>query len=177
MRDFRLNSESGFTIQEILVVMIVGSLLVSFSLSLFLFAAKITGRWKEKREVEEVVHRITEQVALDLNRSTALPELSDSLLAVHTGAARFVVYHFSKNNVLRNGVSFGNQLIVYSVSITDANKGSTETVAGDAQRKPLESVAISVTGMQRDYAYTAETVVHLPLSSKELFAYPTVSME
>jgi len=73
-----LKKTDGFTIQELLVVLIVGSLLIGFSMSLFLFTDRLFKTWYGSGEVKMAANRILSQAALDIQQSTAVIEHTDT---------------------------------------------------------------------------------------------------
>ena len=97
-----LRREAGFTIQELMVVLIVGSLLVSFSVTLFLFANKLFHSWQKKSEVSIAVARTLETISLDIMQSNQISGRSDSSLVLQRGLRSSVKYLFDGDAVWRN---------------------------------------------------------------------------
>lgn len=97
-------NEKGFTIQELLVVLFVGSLLLSFSLSLLLFSGKLFGSWERDLELHRTAHRVVHRLSSDLRKSDRLEVRSDSALVLQLLDERSVEYRFSIGKITRNGV-------------------------------------------------------------------------
>lgn len=100
----KLREEDGFTIQEILVVLIVSSLLVSFGLELFLFTSKIVGKWTKKTERNSIINSTVQRIALDVEKSSSIENATDSLLILGYHTGKEVSFHSGENGVWRNDV-------------------------------------------------------------------------
>jgi hypothetical protein len=132
-----LRYEEGFTIQEILVVLIVSSLLVSFGLSLFQFAGKLVSKWKKKTEVHSLMNSVTQRIALDVQKSKSVSEVNDSSLVLEYGIGKQVVFRFNSAGAWRNDVQIGHvlqgqllsRLTMNSRGMVDARIGLTVTGA------------------------------------------------
>src|SRR6266850_3852847 len=96
------HSEDGFTIPEMLVVIIVGSLLVSFTLSQFLFSNKIFIKWSRQSESQFMVAGVLDVISRDLLESNGIVELSDTKLVLSKPIGSNVVYHFDGVQLWRN---------------------------------------------------------------------------
>ena len=99
--------EDGFTIQEILVVLIVSSLLVSFGLSLFQFTTKIVCSWSRKSEASGLVNRTIQQIALDVQKSSVVSAVTDSSLVLQNQIGSYVSFLKRETGVWRNDVLIG----------------------------------------------------------------------
>ncbi len=99
-----LGREEGFTIPEILIVLMVSSMLLSFGLSLFQFTGKFLDTWGRRNEIHSLVNGVTQRVALDIQRSRSVCEMTDSTLVLRHGLGKQVVYQFSKGGIWRNRV-------------------------------------------------------------------------
>ena len=115
-----LGDEKGFTIQETLVVLIVGSLLVSFGLSVFQFTDKLMKKWNKKNEIHAVVNSISQQIALDIQRSGRPGEITDTSLVLAYGLTQEIVFRFTDRSTCRNDVQMcempRDELAVYVMS-------------------------------------------------------------
>lgn len=98
------NGEAGFTIQELLVVLLVGSFLVSFSLSLLLFAGKLFSSWERAVEVRRTLHRTLAWLDADIRKGVQVEWLGDSLFAVHRRNGRRVEYRFAAGGATRDSI-------------------------------------------------------------------------
>jgi Tfp pilus assembly protein FimT len=123
--------EEGFTIQEILVVLIVSSLLVSFGLSLFQFTGKLVSKWKKKTEVHSLLNSIAQRIALDVQKSNSVSVITDSSLVLEYGIGKQVVFRFNPAGAWRNDVQIGHilqgqflfRLTIDSAATVDARIG------------------------------------------------------
>jgi type II secretory pathway pseudopilin PulG len=101
----RSDAEQGFTIQELLVVILVSSLLVSFCLSAFLFATRHFNTWDRKRELANTVDRTLQMIALDIQRSRNIEWCDDSTLVLNKGTGARMTYLFRHATVLRDSIT------------------------------------------------------------------------
>ncbi len=95
--------ERGFTIQELLVVMIVGSLLISLSLTTYMFATRLFLSWQAKSEGRAAVERVLQQMVYDIQRSKSIYSMTDSSLTLKSVGEKDISFSFGKGNVYRNG--------------------------------------------------------------------------
>jgi hypothetical protein len=95
--------ERGFTLQETVVVMIVSSLLVGFSYTLFGFVMHFLHTNLENREHHETVQHITSVLCTDIERSRCA-QLSDSALVLYRDGTSAVRYGRAQGKIMRNGV-------------------------------------------------------------------------
>ena len=111
-------SEDGFTIQEILVAIIVGSILVSMCLSVFLFSSKLLFRWQRNVEVREAADRILQTIAMDVQTARSVMIAGDSSMVLERDGGRNITYRFD-GGVWRNDVRLvSNGKIASLVSIS-----------------------------------------------------------
>ncbi|MGD0339096.1 MAG: hypothetical protein ABSB78_09930 [Bacteroidota bacterium] len=158
-----MQNEDGYTIQELLVVLIVGSLLVGFSLSLFLFADKLLASWQKTTELRESVHMTLQIIALDIQKSRRILAISDTTcsMARHTGMV--VNYRFNGQKIWRNEIPVNaDTTIAMSVRIQGVSGIVKESI-----RKSV--VQITVKGVRKMTEYSAEADILLPESSVQQF--------
>jgi hypothetical protein len=103
---YAIRLEEGFTIQEILVVILVGSLLIGFSLSLFLFTNKLFQTWYGSSELKNNSNRIVQQIALDIQQSREIIGQTDTSLVLSKGIGKIVHYIYEGKALQRNEVDF-----------------------------------------------------------------------
>jgi prepilin-type N-terminal cleavage/methylation domain-containing protein len=96
-------NNEGFTLPELMVALIVGSLVVSFTYSLFTFTERMFVGWKKKAELHNMVERAIEQIAFDIEHSKHIDELTDSTLVVKQELEKIVGYNFRSTMAFRNG--------------------------------------------------------------------------
>lgn len=99
-----LKRNDGFTIQEILVALIVGSILIGLSLSLFLFTSKLFQTWYGSSELKRDANRILQRVAMDIQQSKEIIEHSDTSFVISKGVGKIVQYSFNGKSLCRNEV-------------------------------------------------------------------------
>ncbi len=102
-----LKSESGFTIQELLVAIVAGSLLVGFSFSLYLFVAKIVQRDIRIREHREHALQTVELIASDIEGSCSATASTDSTLELLSPTRGARSYCMRQRVLYRDGMAFG----------------------------------------------------------------------
>ena len=105
----QIKDERGFTIQEILVVMIVGSILLSLSLALFQFTNELFQSWYGTNEFKSDVNRIIQTMALDIQHSSEIIEQTDTSLVLSRGLKQEVRYIFGGQFLRRNDVELTPQ--------------------------------------------------------------------
>src|ERR1051326_1855153 len=157
-----LKSEEGFTIQELLVVLIISSLMVSFTLSLFLFGSKILGSWSKKSELRQAVQQTLIVAMIDLIESSGVPTLTDTSIEFTKNNGSSVHYGYGRGRILRNGAIVSSQEgLVMSMKV--------------ARKQVLPQVhdgnvfSISVSAIRNDLAYSSTTVVIVATSSRDEF--------
>lgn len=99
------SDERGYTIPEIMVSLVVSSLLVSMSLLLYLFAARLTSSWQKHVEAQERADRVIGRIMIDALRADKVSLDGDSLVRIESGFARTVRYRWSGEGLLRNEMS------------------------------------------------------------------------
>jgi len=99
-----IKKEDGFTIQEILVVLLVGSILIGLSLSLFLFTNRLFQTWSGTSDLKNETNRILYNMASDIQQSREIIEHTDTSFVLSKGAGRIVRYIYNGRNLLRNDV-------------------------------------------------------------------------
>ena len=95
--------ERGFTIQELLVVIIVGSLLISLSFSVYAFTHKLFFSWQLKSEGRETVERVLQQVVYDIQKSKSIDALTDTTLILKSAYEKDAAFLFKNGSIYRNG--------------------------------------------------------------------------
>jgi Tfp pilus assembly protein FimT len=155
-----LQNEDGFTIQEILVVLIVGSILVSMSFALFQFTNELFQMWYGSTELKNDVNRILHVIAADIQRSNAIIEQTESGVVLSKGSGRQVRYSYS-NQVLKRD---NDDLTPKS---TKSFLVRWENVADRKGLLPMIRVKIAV--QSRWTSYESEIVCSIIPSSKSEF--------
>jgi prepilin-type N-terminal cleavage/methylation domain-containing protein len=157
---YQIKNENGFTIQEILVVLIVGSILVSLSLALFQFTNELFQMWYGTNELKSDMNRIMHAMALDIQRSNDVIEKTDTTLVLSRGIGWTVTYSLSDNSLKRNEVDLTPQKKKsFRVKIEDMPKG-----IGSAR-----SFHIKLFAQSRWSSYESEIIAMIAQSSKAGF--------
>jgi len=94
--------DRGFTIQELLVVIIVGSLLVSYGLSVFLFADKLFTSWRLKDDIHSRVTRTFQNILYDIEQAKRIQSITDSSLIIIRCDNKVIDYKFDRHHIFRN---------------------------------------------------------------------------
>ncbi|HOV98339.1 MAG TPA: hypothetical protein PK595_02065 [Bacteroidota bacterium] len=126
-----LKETDGFTIQEILVVLIVGSILVSMSFALFQFTNELFQRWNGSTEMKGDVRRILTLMAMDIQKTSSGVSLTDTSLVLTREFDKEIRYDFVKSSDLdkrwrisRNGVDITPQKAkVFLVKVREEVRG------------------------------------------------------
>lgn len=152
-----IQDESGFTIQELLVVLIVGSLLVSMSLTTFLFANKVAKSWQDRTELKEAVHRTLQQIVFDVQRSNGILMANDSILVL-TDKLKQISYRHDGHSIWRNGVLMdsGNECSLTVQSVGNPASG-------------ISFIRSTITAKSKLIHYTAEALAAPSRSSRSDF--------
>jgi competence protein ComGC len=101
-----LREEDGFTIQELLVVLLVSSLLVGYCLSTFLFAFRLFSSWQKGIEMRRTVSAAAQLMILEVERSNVAQLKSDSSFVVKREVGRNVSYVLGGDTLSRDGSPF-----------------------------------------------------------------------
>jgi hypothetical protein len=156
-----LNQE-GFTIQELLVTLIVGSLLVDFCFSLFLYSDKLFVSWQQRSESKDRVNSTLQIITTDILGSKRMVMISDSSIVLQKIDNLIVSYFFGGKSIRRGDV-------VLSEGNMEAALVSTQT-SKSADAKPSNQVLVLKMSLAlRDTLYQISTEVEIPYSSKEEF--------
>lgn len=155
-----LRDEHGFTIQELMVVMVVGALLTSFGVSLFLFGQKLFISWERKSALQTAVIQLLDNIASDVLQSNYISQISDTGLVIRKKSGKNVRYSFDGSIVKRNdGALFVGQGINLKVSLSPARNTS--------RYAPL--LGVNVTGKSSTHTYSVTVQVTVPRSSQVEF--------
>lgn len=153
------NSCRGFTLQEMLVVMIVSSLLFIFVYSAVLFSMRFYGGWQRKNALMRETGHIQRLLADELMKSKHCSIAADSSLHLLGENGTEADYRFERNAVTRNGMPIGPPDIALSVFIS---------IGRDSAMK--QYACLSVTGALNGQRYlTPQLALILPSSSVGLF--------
>ncbi|HAL57049.1 MAG TPA: hypothetical protein DCP63_11400 [Bacteroidetes bacterium] len=156
-------SQEGFTLQETVVALTVGSLLVGLVLTASLFTRRVYGMWRIKTEVREVVGTLFQRMMLDAQQSTDVLTLTDSTLVLKKSLGALVSYRFDGKNLWRDDVRIGgNEDVELSVRVAS----QVPTAAGSGR---LSMIHISVEGALGSSGAQVDGWVSIPSSSQQTF--------
>jgi len=155
-------SEHGFTIQELMVVLIVGSLLIGFTFSLFLFSNKMMFSWQRKSDVQQTVCRVTQTIASDIMKAKEIKEITETSIILIGKNENQIHYSFDGKYIYRNNdIVYSDDNIQVSMKISEDIKLREE--------KNVSLIHLQVTGQLKSINYQSETDVMPLISSKEIF--------
>lgn len=156
-----LKREEGFTIQELLVVLIVASLLVSLCFSVFSFATKLVASWQTRVQSKEELNRVLQRMAMDVQEAREIEMVNDSVLVIEKKVGERIMYRFDGKSVLRNNVTPGsNNFLSLSVKVTQIS---------DDTKDDTPVFLISLNGKTKSSEYNASTLVAPSPSSRLSF--------
>jgi type II secretory pathway component PulJ len=158
-----IKREDGFTIQEVLVVLIVGSILVGLSLSLFLFTNKLFLTWSGTNDLKSETNRILYQMAFDIQQAREIVENTDTSFVLSKSVGRVVRYSYNGKTLQRNDVEMTpRKAATIRVKVVEEH-----TLGGSLDRAPLFHISVLVQSTLLDY--TAEIDAAPAPSSRSLF--------
>lgn len=100
-------NEAGFTLQELLVVLAVSSILFMLGMNLFGFVTKLVGRAARKGDSRDRVEHVLQRISADVGGANEIIEMTDTTLILLMHDARSVRYSFSQGLVMRNEDTLG----------------------------------------------------------------------
>lgn len=145
-------NNEGYTITELLVALLIGSLIIGFCFTAYEFSQRIYSVWNKKNEIERNSNFVFQTIAFDIERAKEVKLYHDSLSMLLIGN-KHIVYRFDQGNLWRNEVQLNND--GYSVSVDVA------------EEKEIFSIAIRST--TRHLSYSVSGTAEYLRSSKEAF--------
>jgi prepilin-type N-terminal cleavage/methylation domain-containing protein len=100
----RTSDSRGFTIQELIVALVVGSILIGYAFELYVFARRIVTHWQKEAEISEVVHSTLNRMTLDVQRANNVEIQGDSVFVMRTDTRVIAVYRCAGGFITRNDV-------------------------------------------------------------------------
>lgn len=98
-----MNENDGFTITELVVAMLIGSLIIGFCFTAFGFSQRFYLLWNNKNEAGQAAIHAYHTISYDIERAKKVELSSDSLTVTKVGN-KVVVYRFRDGNLWRNDV-------------------------------------------------------------------------
>jgi len=131
-----LSDSRGFTIHELIVALVVGSILVGYAFDLYVFSQRIVTQWRKKAELSEVVCQALNRMTLDLQRADEVEIQGDSVFTVRADSRMMALYRITGGVLARNDVRMNDASpIALSVDITKAGELVSVTVTGRSGRQ------------------------------------------
>lgn len=158
---FEFKGQSGFTLQETLVALIVSFIVIAFGFSTVVFAKQIYISWKVKSELRERIGMVLQRIAFDIQHSDEIVELKSFTLVLKQSRGKIISYDFSNERVRRNDV----------VIASENDRGiSVRTIFSDSSRNITNrSIHISAEGKWKAIHFSAEVHAAIPWSSNQEF--------
>jgi prepilin-type N-terminal cleavage/methylation domain-containing protein len=159
-----IRNQSGFTIVELLVTMILSSLVVSFVYSLYFFSVKLMGTWERRVDLHLVIDQCFQRIDSDIMSTTNVVECNDSLLSLLANQMDTVKYRFTEMDVSRNGVLFASDYP--TVRLNAGVHLFAQTATGSCWPSMIWSIRIKAnSGRMKDSLLTTLSML---LSSQEI---------
>jgi len=152
--------ESGFTIQELLVTLVVGSILAGFSMTTFLFVVKLYHSWENRFGVRQQVRTILQDASLDMMRSKKMDYdgSADSMMTM-TGANGRLVTYIVKGHIVYRG----------NASVTAMSDGNTEEKLFCRQQTDAASYRLEATVSRGSIQYSESRHILIPKCGRMIF--------
>jgi prepilin-type N-terminal cleavage/methylation domain-containing protein len=99
-----LSNKDGFTLQETLVVLVVGSVLMGLCFSLFLMSSRLVSSWQKRDELRVAGDTIVQRIVSDVQRSKEISARTDSSFVLLMGIDTRIVYTHDAESLYRNEV-------------------------------------------------------------------------
>lgn len=159
--------ERGYTLQELLVVLLVGSIIVSYTLSLLLSVLRVLTRAESTLELRDAVNGSAQAIALDVQKSISVSAVGDSVLLLSLPGDRTIEYRLVRGRLMRSS----EPMIPDSVITLRLRVGVSQPPG--AMGGAGNQVDISIWGKSRGVAY--ETTARVATVSEGREAFETVA--
>ncbi|MFA5832134.1 MAG: hypothetical protein WDA22_01535 [Bacteroidota bacterium] len=146
----RLKNEQGFTIQELVVVLAVGSLLFIFSNITFSFIQRTYLTWTGRIEQQDDLVRTSLQMTKDIQLSEEILAQDDSTLILVTAGEDTIEYH------IRSGLVFRNDMMILK---SDSLRLTVQAYADSASAK--QKIDLHLSGKSPNYTTVKSTSENL----------------
>ncbi len=101
-----MRNEHGFTVTEVTVVLLIGSLIAGFSYSAYSYFTRSFYIWEKKSGIVCLADASAQIISGDLRKAKTVTLPSDSLVLLSQVDGKELVYHFSSKSVVRNDIHF-----------------------------------------------------------------------
>lgn len=92
---------SGFTLNEVLVALVVGGLVISFGMSLFVFSSRVFHSWQKRSALRQTTERAVQRLAYDVMRSKGILSPSGTSLSLESGTGHLIRYTLDSGRIVR----------------------------------------------------------------------------
>lgn len=133
-------NNEGYTITELLVALLIGSLIIGFCFTAYEFSQRIYSVWNKKNEIERNSNSVFQTIAFDIERAKEVELYHDSL-SMRLIGNKHVVFRFDQGNLWRNEVQLNND--GYSITVDVAKEKETFSIN---IRSTLRNLTYSVSG-------------------------------
>lgn len=108
-------NDRGFTVHEVLVVIVVGSVVLGLGLAALLFAGRMFSGWQARSGVKQEMESLARTILFDVLRSKVVMETSDTLLMFQLNDGRVISHRVAGGRVYRNGVPMTSENVEVSI--------------------------------------------------------------
>lgn len=137
-----MKNEQGYTVTELLAVLIISSLIIGFCFTTYLFGQRLYSSWNKKADLTALVNKIHQNAVLDVERSKKIEFTDEGILMQQLGG-RVVQYRISADSLMRNDVLLSNssvQKIILQITEQDGHyQISTSLQSAILQRRIISS--------------------------------------
>ena len=105
-----MKNEQGYTVTELLAVLIISSLIIGFCFTTYLFGQRLYSSWNKKADLTALVNKIHQNAVLDVERSKKIEFTDEGILMQQLGG-RVVQYRISADSLMRNDVLLSNSSV------------------------------------------------------------------
>ena len=161
---FRNSSgEDGFTIQELLVTLVIGSIVVTLGFSLLNFVFRTYHTWNNNAAVEDNSSFALSQLIFDLRSANRVLETTDSSMSLIMKSSDTIFYRFTSDLVTRNGLRLvPEDAGALTVKVRSGN-------SNDLAREKRQSYKIYVSLRRNEYESVLDTEVSLEGDGRSSF--------
>lgn len=161
-------NEGGFTMQELLVSLIVGSLVISFCMSLFLFADRSFLRWQKNLKERDLANHTLQLIVRDVQRSSDINNQTNASLSLRIGGSRLINYSFDGTGIRRG-----------DISIFDGNVECETRIVLPKDEKEghiYQALDVKISTGVPSHHYEAAAMIDLPYSGRQEFERSSISV-
>jgi type II secretory pathway pseudopilin PulG len=144
----RNRTNSGYTIQELLVALVISSLIAGMSYQLYLSAQQVVYHWTRVDEARLQRLMATHRFGWDLERALIVRSATDSVLVLSLAGGRTVEYRTRDSVLVRNGEPLVSRS-VDRISVQNRPEGYAEVSLLEGRGQSVLRRAFRPTARQR----------------------------